>query len=139
MATRDTGRDIVFYDGGCGLCHAGVTFLVKRDRRHAFDYAPLHGETFGRIVPPASRGSLPDSVVIATRDGALLVKSDATLHALRALGGAWSALGRALAVVPRSLRDAAYDLVARVRRRLAAPPSGACPLVPAGLRDRFLP
>jgi predicted DCC family thiol-disulfide oxidoreductase YuxK len=41
--------------------------------------------------------------------------------------------------VPRPLRDAAYDFVARRRLRWFDPPEDACPLVPPRLRSRFAP
>ena len=40
-------REIIFYDGHCGLCHAAVRFVVARDdREEGFVFAPLGGETF---------------------------------------------------------------------------------------------
>jgi len=41
-------------------------------------------------------------------------------------------------VVPRFLRDGVYDGIARVRHKLFAKPSEACPLMPEELRRRFL-
>lgn len=132
-------RDIVFYDGDCGVCHWSVSFLVARDAAHAFDYAPLQGETFARGVAPAQRAALPDSIVVLTKEGELLLRSSAALHLLRRLGGGWGALAALLRVVPRGLADRAYDAFARRRSGLAKRPGGACPLVPAPLRERFLP
>ena len=48
-------------------------------------------------------------------------------------------LAVALRLVPRALRDAAYDFVARRRLRWFGRASQACPLVPAHLRGRFAP
>jgi predicted DCC family thiol-disulfide oxidoreductase YuxK len=59
------------------------------------------------------------------------------LHILRRLGGAWPALGGAARIVPRPVRDAVYDLVARYRRRFFAEPADACPMLPPELRSRF--
>jgi predicted DCC family thiol-disulfide oxidoreductase YuxK len=43
-------------------------------------------------------------------------------------------LGR---IVPRPLRDAVYDLVARVRYRVFGRKDDACPIIPKALRSRF--
>lgn len=139
---RGTGDAVerVYYDGSCGLCHRAVRFLLAEDVDGSrFRFAPLHGEAFEAHVPPAQRTDLPDSVVVQLGDGRLLVRSDAALHVLGRLGGIWRAIGLAGRAVPRPLRDAAYDGVARVRKRLFAAPQEACPLLPRELRDRFEP
>jgi predicted DCC family thiol-disulfide oxidoreductase YuxK len=136
----DRQPEILFYDGHCGLCHRAVKFVLKHDRTgEAFRFAPLQGETFSTLVPAAARGILPDSVIVRTTDGALLVRSAAFIHILQRLGGGWRALAAILAVVPRVLRDAAYDFVARVRYRIFGRRDDVCPIVPAELRKRFDP
>ncbi len=131
------GREIVFYDGHCGMCHGLVRFVIARDRARAFVFAPLQGETFATTVSDAERATLPDSMVVRTADGRLLVRSAGVLHVLDTLGGGWRALGTLLWPVPRSILDAAYRLLAAIRHRLGPTPSSTCPLVPAELRERF--
>lgn len=131
--------ETVFYDGQCGLCHAAVRFVVHRDRRAAFQFAPLAGETFRRQVPQAARQSLPDTLVVRRAAGDLLIRSTALVHLLRRLGGVWGVVATLVGAVPRPLRDGAYDAVARARRRWFAPPASACPKIPSHLRNRFLP
>lgn len=132
--------ETLYYDGSCGLCHRAVRFVLARDADGArFRYAPLGGATFRRRVPPHEAARLPDSLVVQDAAGRLRVRSDAALHVLRRLGGAWAPLAAALRLVPRPLCDWAYDRVARARRRLYAAPAEACPLVPPELRARFDP
>lgn len=131
--------DRVFYDGTCGLCHGTVRFLSKRRGRARFRFAPMQGETFTERVPEGRRRELPDSVVVETAEGDLLVRSEATLHLLRRLGRPWSLLASGLSLVPRSLRDAGYDLVARSRRRFFRRPRGLCPVVEGEDRRLFEP
>jgi len=131
--------EILFYDGHCGLCHRTVKFLLRHDGAGAFRFAPLQGETFDRMVPPEQRAGLPDSFVVRTSDGALLVRSNAFMRILRRLGGGWKALASLLAVVPRPLRDAVYDFVARIRYRVFGRREELCPTVPAEWRKRFDP
>ncbi len=133
-----TAPEIVFYDGGCGVCHAFVRFVAKRDARGAFHFAPLGGEAFARVIPEGRRGSLPDSVVLQTADGRTLLRSAAVLHVLERVGGGYRIVAALARLVPRFLRDWAYDLVASLRRRLAAPPPDVCPVVAPELRERFL-
>ncbi|MEM8737471.1 MAG: DCC1-like thiol-disulfide oxidoreductase family protein [Planctomycetota bacterium] len=133
--------ELVFYDGGCGLCHASVRFVAARDRGGTrFRFAPLGGETFAaKRVGEATHTGGADSVVVRRRDGALLTKSGAAIHILRRLGGVWAGLGWAAAWVPKRVRDGVYDRVAAVRHRVFGRRTEACPGVPAGMRERFLP
>ncbi|MEN6605639.1 MAG: DUF393 domain-containing protein [Bryobacteraceae bacterium] len=131
--------DTIFYDGGCGLCHWFVRAVILRDRRRVFRFAPLEGATFDRIVPRDERAGLPDSVVVRTTDGRLLIRSAAVLHVLGQLGRCWRVFAGMLRAVPASLRDAVYNVIARTRRRLWRTPSTACPLLPRDLLSRFDP
>jgi predicted DCC family thiol-disulfide oxidoreductase YuxK len=132
-----TEPTLIFYDGDCGLCHAFVLFVVKRDREGRYRFAPLQGREIRQRLAPEVRRALPDAVVLLEGER-ILVKSDAALHVLAGLGGGWRAVARVSALFPRLLRDSVYDLVARFRRRLFRAPAGACPIVPADLRGRFL-
>ena len=69
----------------------------------------------------------------------MLLRSDAFLHILRRLGGGWKVFAGVLGVIPRPLRDAAYDFIARVRYRIFGKREDVCPIVPPDLRARFDP
>jgi predicted DCC family thiol-disulfide oxidoreductase YuxK len=128
--------DDVFYDGTCGLCHRAIRFLIAEDGSGtAFRYAPLGGDAFRAVAGDGAE--LPDSMVVMTAAGTLLVKSDGVLHLGRRLGGYWRVLATVAAAVPRPLRDRAYEFVARIRFRLFARPKEACPMLPPDLRTRF--
>jgi predicted DCC family thiol-disulfide oxidoreductase YuxK len=118
------GRETLLYDGHCGLCHGAVRFVLAEDRDPAtLDFGPLADA---------------DSVVVRTADGALLWRSTATLHLAARLGGYWRLLGWAGRLVPRPLRDLAYDGIARVRYRIFGRRDDTCPILPEHLRKRFV-
>lgn len=128
--------DDVFYDGTCGLCHSGMRWLVAEDPTGtSFRYAPLGGDAFAAAFPDAT--DLPDSVIVKTGSGAVLVRSDAAVHLFSRLGGLWRIGGALFGVLPRRVRDAMYDFVARVRYRIFGRKKDACPLMPPDLRSRF--
>jgi predicted DCC family thiol-disulfide oxidoreductase YuxK len=132
--------ELLFYDGHCGLCDRAVKFVLKHDRSgNAFRFAPLQGPTFEWRVPAESRENLPDSVVVLTFEGSLLVRSDAFIHILRRLGGGWRTLANALAVIPRPVRDSVYDFIARIRYRIFGKHDDLCPIGPPELQARFDP
>jgi predicted DCC family thiol-disulfide oxidoreductase YuxK len=128
---------VLFYDGGCGLCHGFVRFALAEDRAAALRFAPLGGDTFRAAVSEAQAAALPASLVLRTADGSLRTRSAAVLGVLAELGGLWRLLAGVGRLVPRPLRDGLYDGVAAARHRLFAPPADSCPLVPKELRARF--
>ena len=116
------GAHLVLYDGVCGLCNRLVQFLLEHDRRGVFSFAPFQGPT-GKSVVGRSGGN-PDDLTtfyvyadFRNPDARVLVKSDAALFVARELGWPWAAL-TAARVVPKVLRDALYDVVARTRYRV---------------------
>lgn len=130
----------LFYDGGCALCHGAVRFAVRRDRgRPPVRFSPIGGAAFERAMAAQGRPELPDSLVVVTGAGELLLRSEAALYLVRRAGGAWRWMAALAALVPRAARDAVYDLVARHRRRWFGRAEEACPVLPPALRDRFDP
>jgi predicted DCC family thiol-disulfide oxidoreductase YuxK len=135
-AGTGASHSLVFYDGTCGLCHRAVRFALARDQDGSrFRFAPLDSEAFRRRVPDAA--GLPDSMVVLTSEGSVLVRSAGVIHILERAGGAWWLLARALRVIPRRIRDACFDGVAKVRYRIFRRPADACPVTPPELRRRF--
>ncbi len=82
-----TDREILFYDGGCAVCHRTVRLVLAADRAERFVFAPLQGDTFRQLVSEPDRVGLPDSIVVRSFDGRLLVRSNAVLYVLERLGG----------------------------------------------------
>jgi predicted DCC family thiol-disulfide oxidoreductase YuxK len=132
-------RDQFFYDGTCGLCHRGARFVLSEDRSGtAFSFGALQGETFAETTTREQRCALPDSIVVRTEHGELLVRSDAVVYILRRLGGMWRVIAAAISLAPRGLRNGIYDFIARIRHRVFGRAKTLCPVLPADLRSRFL-
>ena len=116
------GAHLVLYDGVCGFCSHLVQFLLEHDGRAVFEFAPLQGTTARSLV--AKWGGNPDDLTTfyvcadyRTASARVLARSDAALFIAGAIGWPWKALAAAR-VVPKVLRDAVYDLVARTRYQL---------------------
>ena len=119
---------ILLYDGECGVCAASVQFVLRHERAstfaaHHLHFAPLQGELGTRLRKEHPTLAGVDSVIwvtgIFSDSPAILVRSDAVLAVLRYLGGPWRWLAAAGRIVPRMLRDALYEVIARRRYRLA--------------------
>ncbi|MGE0592472.1 MAG: thiol-disulfide oxidoreductase DCC family protein [Vicinamibacterales bacterium] len=132
---------LLLYDGACGLCAASVQFILRHERTHDLAFAPLEGTTAGRLLADRPDLRATDSLIwVVTKPGGpaeVLVRSAAVLRAATYLGGPWR-LAAVARLVPRPLRDALYDLVARHRHRLTRA-TGLCLLPPgAAAAHRFL-
>jgi predicted DCC family thiol-disulfide oxidoreductase YuxK len=134
---------VVFYDGVCGLCNRTVQFILKRDRRKVFRFAPLQGPLANRIL--RAHGIDPsglDTIYVAANcdvssNERLLARSDAAMFVLREIGGIWRVGADVLGLLPRSVRDWGYDLIARNRYRIFGRYE-TCPMPSEGVRARFL-
>jgi len=130
----DQGLTRLFYDGTCGICRWAVHFAAKRDWQEQLRFAPLGGSTCLRLIPEAQRVALPDSLVVLTAEGEVLLRSAAVIHLLGQMGPGWRMVGVGLSWVPPFLRDGSYRLIAWLR-----PTSRACPMDGTGQDARFEP
>lgn len=113
---------LVLYDGVCGLCGRLLQFLLRHDHRRAFSFASLQSALGQSIVARSGRNpaELTSFFVLAnyqTRTGRVFTKSDAALFVAAELGWPWKA-AVLMRVVPKGIRDLAYDVVARSRYRV---------------------
>ena len=141
MTTGDPGvateAPLLLYDGVCALCNGAVTFVLRRDRRGLIRFAPLQGSTAAALIEHRPALAAVDSMVWIEPQGGAAIRSDAAIAIGRYLGGFWGSLASLARIIPRPLRDAVYDLVARLRYRLFGR-YDACPIPPAEHRSRFL-
>lgn len=137
------GSALLLYDGTCGFCAESVQFVLRHDRRRrTLRFSSLQGPTASEIRSRHPELDVVDSVIwFEPADAAhaeqVLTKSSAVLRVLRYLGGVWRPLGVLAAIVPRALRDAVYDLIARHRHRLVRG-GPACVIPTPEERGRFL-
>lgn len=129
-----TDQPVLFFDGVCNLCNGFVDFLVKRDRKRIYRYAPLQGKTADYALPSDVRGA--DSFVFCLR-GEVYLRSSAALKVLAGLGGVWS-LARFLLWIPIPVRDGIYRLIATNRYRVFGR-KDTCRLPRPEERELFLP
>ncbi len=104
----------MLFDGVCNLCNAAVNFLIDHDPDGRFKFGALQSEA---VEPLLVRYGLQtdhlDSFVLID-DEQVFRRSDAALRIAWRLGGAWRLLCPFL-LLPRPLRDAAYDWIAANR------------------------
>jgi predicted DCC family thiol-disulfide oxidoreductase YuxK len=128
---------VVLYDGECGFCDASVQWVLARDRRGTFRFAPLQGSTAAGIR--AAHPELPadlDSIIVM--DGERLFWRSAAIFRICAqLGGAWGVVAW-LRVLPAAVTDLGYRLFAAHRHRVFGR-LDACRVPSPAQRALFLP
>jgi predicted DCC family thiol-disulfide oxidoreductase YuxK len=127
--------DVILYDGVCIFCSRWIRFVAARDVEKRFrftatqsDYGTRLARAFG--IDPAD----PDTNAVI-HGGIAAFKSDAALTVLSLLPG-WRWV-RLLRAVPKPLRDAVYNLVARNRYRIFGK-YDACFVPDPAFRNRVL-
>ena len=139
----DRPTNVVFFDGVCGLCNRFVDFVLSRDRRAAIRFAPLQGETAGRVLSTQysvlSAGSQSfDTIVWRDSSNHEFVRSAAAVRVLWRIGGSWWLIGWLLWLIPRPLRDVGYRIISANRYRWFGKKE-TCRLPSPDERSRFLP
>lgn len=123
---------LLLYDGDCGLCHRVVRFVLRYERASIIQFAALQSPMG---CAWATRTGTALGTMLFIEDGTALARSDAALAIARYLRAPWR-WGTALRVVPRPIRDAAYNTVARHRLRWFG--AAHCQLPAPEQRARFL-
>jgi predicted DCC family thiol-disulfide oxidoreductase YuxK len=127
---------LLLFDGVCNLCNAYVQWVLKRDKKGIFRFAALQSEA-GQTVLWAKglSGQKMDTVILAVGND-IFSRSDVALEIVRRLGFPWSLL-YVFKWVPRPIRDAVYNWVARNRYRWFGRRE-ECMLPRPEWRERFL-
>jgi predicted DCC family thiol-disulfide oxidoreductase YuxK len=135
------GEHLILYDGVCGLCNRLNQFVLLRDTRAVFDFAPLQSITGRSVLQRFGRDTedLTTFYVVAnyrSESPALLSKARATSFVMKTLegGGMWL---RAFRILPNALVNLGYSLIARNRYRIFGR-SESCLMPSAEFRKRFI-
>ena len=126
---------LMLYDGTCAMCHGAVQATLKYDEKEQIYYAPLDSPIGKKILKAFAIPVETDSLIVVDDHQAFLY-GDAILALARALPYPlrFLVIGK---LVPRSMRDFLYRLLAKYRYRLFGKET-SCRLYPASIQRRFL-
>jgi predicted DCC family thiol-disulfide oxidoreductase YuxK len=130
------GKSILLFDGVCNLCNGFVQFLIKRDRRKQFLYASLQSEEGKELLEAHQLSVDALNTVVLIENGKAYTHSDVALRVSRQLPGLWP-LFYGFVILPKGLRDAIYNWIARNRYRWFGKRE-ACMIPTPELKSRFL-
>ena len=126
---------MLVYDGACGFCSRSVQFILRHEGRHDLLFVP-RDSALGKELRHTYHLEAVESMLWVA-NGHAAVESDSVLNAAKYLGGVWSALAAIGSLVPAPIRNWAYRLIARNRRRLSSG-AVACLIPTAEQQARFL-
>jgi predicted DCC family thiol-disulfide oxidoreductase YuxK len=127
--------DVILYDGVCVFCSRWIRFIAARDKARCFRFTAIQSGYGTRLAQAFGIDPKDPDTNAVIHGGIASFKSDAALTVLSHLPG-WGWV-RALRAVPKPLRDAVYNLVARNRYRIFGKYQ-ECFVPDAGLRDRVM-
>lgn len=127
---------ILLFDGVCNLCDRSVQFVLDHDVKGVIRFASLQSEVGRRLAGQCGIDTATVDSLVFVEGGRCHVRSEAALGVARHLDAPWRWL-TASRVLPRPLRDRAYDWVARNRYRWFGT-RDACRVPTPDVRRRFL-
>ena len=139
-------RLLVIFDGHCVLCNGAVRWFLRHDRRDRLRFAASESINLAALLARhrsaiANAEDGPNTIlVIRDFNGPaeeIHLRSSAVLAMLRELPQPWPTVAAALRLIPRSLRDLVYRLIASSRTRLWGRLEN-CPIPTDEERNRFL-
>ena len=111
---NNSAKKIVLFDGVCNLCSGSVQFILKRDKKNQFLFGSLQGNYGQEMLRKYRLPANEFNSFMLIEEEKLYTKSSGALRMMKHLGGAWALL-YVFIVVPKFIRDAVYNLVARNR------------------------
>jgi predicted DCC family thiol-disulfide oxidoreductase YuxK len=108
--------DVILYDGVCMFCSRWLRFVAARDTAQRFRFTAIQSGYGTRLARAFGINADDPDTNAVIHGGEAFFKSDAALTVLSLLPG-WRWV-RVLRAIPKPLRDAVYNLVARNRYRI---------------------
>ncbi len=131
----DQSRSLFIFDHHCVLCTGGVGFIMQHDRRGAVAFTSAQKELGEALC--RHYGIDWDESFLFLHDGRPSIKTTGYFEVARAMGGVWQ-LAQVFRIIPRPIRDWAYDIVARNRYRWFGQTPEACAMLTPDQRARLI-
>lgn len=127
---------ILLFDGVCNLCNGAVQFVIKYDSKNNLRFAALQSEVGHQILDHFDLPQEDIFSVILVENEKVYLRSSAALRMYKNMGGIWS-LMYFFIIVPRPIRDAVYNFIAKNRYKWFGQ-KDSCMIPTPELKSRFL-
>ena len=132
----DDSQPLIVFDGDCVLCSRSMRLILRLDRAERFRFATAQGDIGQGLYRYLDLPTDNFETYLLVADGKVHQRTAAVIEIAKRLGWPWKA-GVALIVIPRPIRDALYNLIARHRYRIFGR-STACGMADPAVRERIL-
>lgn len=134
--TDNTQHNLILFDGVCNLCNASVRFIINRDKKEKFKFASLQSAAAQPYINRFAISGHDLYSIVLIMDNKLYDRSSAALEIAKNLSGLWPAF-YIFKIIPKFLRDAVYNLIAKNRYFLFGK-KDECMIPTPELKARFL-
>ena len=107
-------QPVILFDGLCNLCNEAVQFTIERDKQNLFRFASLQSDYATEKIAPFNIVLQNLESFILLEDDKVYLRSTAALRVAKKLSGLWPLL-YGFIIVPRFIRDAVYNYIAKNR------------------------
>lgn len=132
----ETLDKVVLFDGICMFCNTSVDFVIQNEVGEDLFFTPLQSDVGKEILRAYEYPVDYTESILFLENGQLLTKSNAGLAIAKYLEFPFNWL-RVFSIVPRFIRDAFYNVIARYRYKWFGK-YDACMVPTPELRKRFL-
>ena len=131
-------KKLILFDGVCNLCNSSILYVIKRDKKNSFLFAPLESKTGKQIIKKFNIDtSKIDSILLYNpRNNKLFYKSTAVLKMAIQLDFPTNLLSIFL-IIPSFIRNLAYTFIAKNRYKWYGKKE-SCMIPTPELKSRFL-
>lgn len=127
---------MIFFDGICNLCNASVNFVIDRDAKGFFRFAPLQSEFAKSTLKDFQVDSSELESIVFLANEKVYRRSRAALEIAKKMSGLWPML-YGFIVIPGFIRNFFYDLIARNRYKWFGK-QDTCRIPTPELKSRFI-
>ena len=106
---------LVIYDGNCGFCKSMVSFASRHMQPGRAEFVASQDPKIQPVLEQHGLQQTASHTVIYLDSGQALLRSSAALKTMRLMKWPWPWIAAAGTIVPISLRDWAYNQIAKRR------------------------
>jgi len=131
-------KKLILFDGVCNLCNSSVLFVIKRDKKNTFLFAPLQSNAGKQVIEKFHINTTHvDSILLYNpKKDVLHYKSEAALKIASQLKFPTNVLAIFL-IIPSFISNWVYDFIAKNRYRWYGK-KDTCMIPTAELKSKFL-
>ena len=122
-------KNVIYYDGECGLCHLAVRFILRVDSKNNFYFSPLSNLDINL--------KNIDSIILK-RGNKVFYEGMAIITIFENIDNNWNYLAKVLKLIPINVLDTVYRWVSRNRAKFSVKKVSSCPIVPGSYQKRFI-